>query len=395
MYDPLFDLPWWGSLLVFIALTQITIAGVTIFLHRNQAHRALDLHPIVSHFFRLWLWMTTGMVTREWVAIHRKHHAKVETKDDPHSPVVKGINKVLWGGVLLYRKEAENQETMNNYGHDTPNDWLERNIYSPWNKVGILILMAIYLTVFGLGLGLLFWIIHMLWIPFWAAGVVNGIGHYWGYRNFEVKDASTNIIPWAFWIGGEELHNNHHTYPSSAKFSVKPWEFDIAWLYIRLMSMVGLAKVRKVAPKPVYDTEKTTCDIDTVKAVIRNRFQIMSRFTRDVLSSVCREELQKADPGDHENRGLLKRARRLLKKAPERLSENSQAQVNQILKKNTTLETVYSMKKKLQDVWQRSATTQDNLLHALEEWCRQAEATGIQALRDFSRKLRTYSLAPA
>lgn len=395
MYDPLLDLPWWGSLLAFIILTHITIAGVTIFLHRSQAHRALDLHPIMSHFFRFWLWMTTGMITREWVAIHRKHHAKVETKDDPHSPIIKGINKILWGGVLLYRKESRNQATMDNYGHDTPNDWLERNIYSRWNQIGILILMAIYLTVFGLGLGLLFWIIHMLWIPFWAAGVINGIGHYWGYRNFEVKDASTNIVPWAFWIGGEELHNNHHTYPSSAKFSVKPWEFDIGWFYINLLSMVGLAKIRKVAPKPIYDTAKTACDIDTVKAVIRNRFQIMSRFTRDVLSNVCKEELQKADPGDRESRGLLKRAKRLLKKAPERLSKNSQAQVSQILKKSTALETVYSMKEKLQDVWQRSATTQENLLHALEEWCRQAEATGIQALKDFSQMLRTYSLAPA
>lgn len=395
MYDPLFDLPWWGSLLTIIILTHITIAGVTIYLHRCQAHRALDLHPIVSHFFRFWLWMTTGMVTKEWVAIHRKHHAKVETKDDPHSPIVEGINKVLWGGVLLYRKESQNQATMDNYGHDTPDDWLERNVYSRWNQIGILILMAIYFAVFGLGLGLLFWVMHMLWIPFWAAGVINGIGHYWGYRNFEVKDASTNIIPWAFWIGGEELHNNHHTYPSSAKFSVKPWEFDIAWLYIRLLSMVGLAKVRKVAPKPIYDTEKTACDIDTVKAVIRNRFQIMSRFTRDVLSNVCKEELQKADPSDRESWGLLKRAKRLLKKAPERLSKNSQAQVSQILKKSTALETVYSMKEKLQDVWQRSATTQENLLHALEEWCKQAEATGIQALRDFSQKLRTYSLAPA
>lgn len=392
MLNGLIDLPWWGYIVVALAFTHITIASVTIYLHRHQAHRALELSPVVSHFFRFWLWLTTGMVTKEWAAIHRKHHAKCETEDDPHSPQVLGLKKVLWTGAELYRAEAHVQETMDKYGHGTPNDWLENKVYTPYSGKGILLMLAINLVLFGPA-GLSIWAVQMIWIPFFAAGIINGVGHYWGYRNFEAPDASTNIVPWGIIIGGEELHNNHHTYPSSAKLSNKWWEFDIGWLYIKTLSFFGLARVKKVPPKPVIDPAKNTCDLETVKAVIANRFQIMARFAREVTSSVCRDELSKLDRGNHDW-ALLKKARKLLTREESLLDDTARERLKMTLEKNQTLNTVYAMKAKLQDIWQRSATTQENLLQALDEWCRQAEATGIQALKEFSRKLRTYTVAP-
>ena len=393
MLNGFIDLPWWGYIIVTLALTHITIAGVTIYLHRHQAHRALELHPLVSHFFRFWLWLTTGMVTKEWAAIHRKHHAKCETPDDPHSPQILGIRKVLWDGAGLYRQAAEKKEIMDRYGHGTPDDWIERRLYSRHSAWGLGIMLLADLALFG-PIGLTIWAVQMMWIPFFAAGVINGIGHYWGYRNFEITDASTNIVPWGILIGGEELHNNHHTYASSAKLSCKWWEFDIGWLYIRVLRALGLATVKKLPPEPAFDENKQACDVETVKAVIANRFQIMSRFAREVMHNVHREEMKKANPADKESWKLLKKARRLMVQEAVLLDEASRKWLHRALACSPTLDTVYSMKQKLQDIWQRSATTQENLLHALEDWCRQAEATGIQALRDFSRKLRTYSLQP-
>ena len=393
LLNGLIDLPWWGYVLVTLVLTHITIASVTIFLHRQQAHRALDLHPVVSHFFRFWLWLTTGMVTKEWAAIHRKHHAKVETPDDPHSPQQWGIKKVLWDGTALYKAEARNTETINKYGHGTPDDWLERHIYTPHNAWGIGLMFVVNLILFG-PIGITIWAVQMAWIPFFAAGVINGIGHYWGYRNFEVRDASTNIVPWGILIGGEELHNNHHTFPSSAKLSSKRWEFDIGWLYIRALAMVGAARVKKIPPELTLDAPKQHIDIDTVKAVVTGRFHVMAQFARDVLHHVHREELKKADPSDRESWALLKRAKRLMVKEATLLDETNRTWLRRVLELNTTFKTVYIMKQKLADVWQRSASTQEHLRHAIEEWCRQAEATGIKALQDFSLKLRSYRLAP-
>jgi stearoyl-CoA desaturase (delta-9 desaturase) len=395
MIDGIFSLSWWGYALVALGLTHITIASVTIFLHRHQAHRALDLHPIVSHFFRLWLWLTTGMVTREWAAIHRKHHAKVETADDPHSPKVRGLNRVLWTGALLYRAESCNTETIEKYGFGTPDDWIERRVYSAHPWLGIVIMLAADLVLFGPLPGGIIWLVQMVWIPFWAAGVINGIGHYWGYRNFEVQDASNNIIPWGILIGGEELHNNHHTYASSAKLSAKWWEFDIGWMYIRILEILRLARVKKLPPQLASDPEKWQCDTETVKAVIRNRFQIMARFTREVLHSVHREELKAADHTDRESRALLKRARAWMSKEISHLDEHTVKRLRHVLNRNRRLDTVYRMKMGLQSIWDRSSTTQEHLIHALEDWCRQAEATGIRALREFSRRLRTYTLAPS
>lgn len=263
---PLFSLPWWGYILVALVLTHITIASVTIYLHRNQAHRALELSPIVSHFFRFWLWLTTGMVTKEWAAIHRKHHAKCETKEDPHSPQVAlrtltGFSRraafmckwIFWEGVRSYVRESHIAETLERYGSNTPNDWMERKIYSHYTKIGALVVMpAINFMLFGWA-GVVIWGVQMIWIPVFAAGIVNGVGHAWGYRSFasfhritKEEDASRNIVPWGIVIGGEELHNNHHWVETSAKLSFQWYEFDIGWLYIRLLEMAGLAsKVKR------------------------------------------------------------------------------------------------------------------------------------------------------
>ena len=394
MLEGLITFPWWGYIIVALIFTHITIVAVTLYLHRYQAHRALDIHPVISHFFRFWLWLTTGMVTKEWAAVHRKHHAKVETPDDPHSPRQFGIRTVMWQGAELYRKESKNLETMKKYGHGTPDDWLERNLYTRHSGKGLALMFVIDVALFG-PIGITIWAIQMIWIPIFAAGIINGVGHYWGYRNYEVSDASTNIVPWGILIGGEELHNNHHTFGSSAKFSSKWWEFDIGWLYIQTMKALGLARVKKIPPELTCDSAKQHIDVDTVKAVITARFLVMSQFAREVMQHVHREELKKANRADRESWTLLKRARRLMVREAGLLDEASRKWLDTVLENNGTLKTVYVMKQKLQDVWQRSATTQDHLLQALQEWCREAEATRIEALRHFSQKLRTYTLVRA
>ena len=390
MVSGLIALPWWGYLLVTLGVTHITILSVTIFLHRHQAHRALDLHPVISHFFRLWLWLTTGMGTKEWVAVHRKHHAKVETPEDPHSPVVEGINKVLWDGVDLYRQETAKPETLAQYGHGTPDDWIERNVYSRFTFGGVIILLFINFVLFGF-VGISIWAIQMAWIPFFAAGVINGIGHWWGYRNFESPDASTNIIPFAFVIGGEELHNNHHAFASSAKFSVKPWEFDLGWFYIRMMKKFKLAKVKKLAPKPMFNSDKPLVDYDTVSAVITNRFNVMSDYARVVIKDVYKDEMRKASVT---RKRLMRRGRKLLHRADTLLDANSQRRLHELLDENETLKTVYEYRRKLQAIWQEKTADKESLVYQLQEWCHQAEATGIEALEEFAQSLRAYTLQP-
>jgi len=391
MINGILDFTLWQSLLAVLLLTHVTIAAVTIYLHRHQAHRALELRPVVSHFFRFWLWLTTGMVTREWVAIHRKHHAKCETVEDPHSPQVRGIRKVLLEGAELYKAEAANKETLEKYGHGTPADWIERTLYTPHSAAGIGLMLLLDLFLFGVA-GIAVWGIQMLWIPFFAAGVINGLGHWWGYRNYEVPDASTNIVPWGVLIGGEELHNNHHTFASSAKLSSRWWEFDIGWLYIRLLGLLGLARVRKVAAQPLLDPAKAAVDMDTLVAIVTNRFQVMSRYGRDVLKRVHRDEMRRA--GSHA-RPLLRKARHLLMRDESLIDEQSQRQLDSLLSDSQRLETVYRFKQRLQALWRLSADSNEHLLHALQEWCRQAETSGIHALRDFVRVLRSYSTRPA
>jgi len=392
MHDGILDLPWWGIIVAALILTHITIASVTIFLHRHQAHRAIDVHPVLSHFFRFWLWLTTSMVTKQWVAIHRKHHAKCETEQDPHSPVVMGINTVMWRGAELYRKEGDKQETLDAYGHNTPDDWLENNLYSGrTNKLGIALMLLINILLFG-PIGLTVWAVQMAWIPFWAAGVINGAGHYVGYRNFEVSDGSTNLIPWGIIIGGEELHNNHHAFGSSAKFSVKPWEFDIGWMYIRILSFIGLARVRKLAPKPILDRSKLVLDKDTVMALVTNRFQVMSDYARQVMKSVYKEEVSRTKDGIL--RFQLKRARKLLVRDSFLMDPTSKADLATALSRHQSLDTVYEFRQRLEEIWQKTTDSQEQLLVAIQEWCQQAEASGIQALEEFAQSLKNYSLQP-
>jgi len=391
MLNGLVDLPWWGYVLVALGFTHVTIAAVTIFLHRHQAHRALDLHPIVSHFFRFWLWLSTGMVTKEWTAVHRKHHARCETEEDPHSPQVFGLPKVFWEGAELYRKESRNAQTLEKYGRGTPDDWLERHVYTGSSKMGIVTMFILNVLLFG-PIGITIWAVQMIWIPLFAAGVINGIGHFWGYRNYESPDASTNIVPWGILVGGEELHNNHHAFPSSAKLSSKPWEFDIGWLYIRSFEIMGLAKVKKVAPEPVINPAKQTADMETVKAILVNRLHVLSRYAKDVVVPVLREEAHKADEGC---RHLLKRARSTLVRGEAVMGEEDKTQLQAALSRSQRLTTVYEYKTRLQELWQRSHTSQDSLLHHLQDWCKQAEETGIKGLQDFARSLKGYTIQHA
>lgn len=385
------DLNAWQAVLATLLMTHLTIAAVTIFLHRAQAHRALELHPVVAHCFRLWLWLTTGMITKEWVAVHRCHHAKCETAEDPHSPQVLGLGKVLGEGAELYAAATTDRALVERYGHGTPDDWLERRIYSrlTWQGPGLMLLLD--LALFGL-YGPTVWAVQMLWIPLWAAGVVNGVGHAIGYRSFESPDASTNILPWGILIGGEELHNNHHAFPSSARLSSKWWEFDIGWLYIRTLSVLRLARVKKVAPQPHVIAGKRQVDMDTLRAVIVSRMHVFARYTKEVMTPVSRAELCR--DAAHCRR-MVRRTQRLLIKQGRRLDAVARARVEQILAQSQTLATVYQFRERLQDIWERRAPSQEALLGSLQEWCQQAEATGIQALEGFSRNLRGFSLQSA
>ena len=388
MFTGLLDLSGWQLVGVTLLLTHVTIASVTIFLHRSQAHRAVDLHPAVSHFFRFWLWLTTGMVTVEWVAIHRKHHAKCETPEDPHSPQVEGLNTVLWKGTWLYRRESRNADTIRRYGQGTPDDWLERHLYRGHNFVGILLMLGIDLLLFGLP-GLLVWGVQMVWIPFWAAGVINGVGHFWGYRNWRTADASTNIFPWGIVIGGEELHNNHHAFASSARLSARWWEFDIGWLYIRVLSVLGLAKVKKLAPRIRVDRSKTVVDMDTVRAVLGNRVQVLSHYARKVVKPVTREELcRSADSCRRKYRAVQK----LLMRDEESLDEPTRTRLVRLLEESQVLATVHQFQEGLQEIWGRTAASQEARLNALQDWIRRAEASGVEALQQFAHNLRGYTL---
>ncbi len=390
MYTGLIDLPWWGYVLVTLVFTQITIACVTIFLHRHQAHRALDLHPIPSHLFRFWLWLATGVVTREWASIHRKHHAKCETAEDPHSPIILGIKKVLLEGYELYRKEAGNKETMERYGHGTSDDWLERNLYGKHSSLGISLMLVIDVLLFG-PVGLTIWAVQMAWIPINAAGIINGVGHYWGYRNFQCADASTNILPLAIFIGGEELHNNHHAYASSAKLSSKWYEFDIGWGYIRILQTLGLAQVKKLAPQLRVNLTKTVCDMETLQAVISNRYEVTAKYAKSLKKTyseeISRLKLQASDRFDVD----VARARQWLHLDENILTPQQKNKLTELIAASPTLAKAYALRQELAAIWQRSTASKEQLVKQLEDWCRRAEDSGITALQEFSRRLRCYA----
>jgi stearoyl-CoA desaturase (delta-9 desaturase) len=391
LFSGVFDLPWWGYVLAALALTHVTIASVTIFLHRCQAHRALELHPAASHFFRFWLWLTTGMVTREWAAIHRKHHAKCETAEDPHSPQQLGIHRVLWGGVFLYVKESHNRETLERYGHGTPDDWLERNLYSRFSILGITLMGAADLLLFGLVPGALILLTQIVWIPFWAAGVINGIGHFWGYRSWSTEDVSTNIVPWGILIGGEELHNNHHAYVTSAKLSNKWYELDIGWLYIRVLAALGLAQVKKIAPTPRFAKAKPAVDLETLQAVITHRYDVLARYAKSLRATYA-EEVKKLRRFAPQDAHMLQGLKRWLHRDEKTLPETERLKLAEVLKKSSALHTVYSMRAELAALWERSSASREQLVRQLQDWCHRAEASGIRPLVDFSQRLRRYAL---
>jgi stearoyl-CoA desaturase (delta-9 desaturase) len=379
----------WQVFIFTMIATHITIVSVTIFLHRCQAHRALELHAIPSHFFRFWLWLTTGQVTKEWAAIHRKHHAKCDTAEDPHSPVTRGIKKVLFEGAELYRAESKNRETITKYGHGTPDDWLERNIYTKYSGVGVVLMLFIDVMLFGV-IGISVWAVQMMWIPITAAGIINGIGHYWGYRNYDCADASTNIVPWGILIGGEELHNNHHTFGTSAKLSSKWYEFDIGWMYIRIMEIIGLAQVKKIAPQPKFDRKKLIADLDTLQSVIANRYDVMSKYAKS-LKYAWHAELVQLKEKTHLEASFLRSSKKLLQREPGKLEATHRQQLSELFAHSKALETMHEMRVELGAIWERSNASRDQLLHQLQDWCVRAEASGIKALQDFSLRLRTYA----
>ena len=390
-YYGLLDLSAWQLVAVTLMMTHLTIVSVTIYLHRYSAHRALELNAGLKHFFRFWLWLTTAQNTREWTAIHRKHHAKCETPDDPHSPVHKGLGTVLRKGAELYREEARNEETLRIYGKNCPDDWIERNLYTRFKLGGIALMAVIDLLLFGT-IGITIWAIQMMWIPFWAAGVVNGLGHAVGYRNFECRDAATNLVPWGIIIGGEELHNNHHTYPNSAKLSVRRWEFDMGWMWIRLLSLLRLAKVQRVAPIAHRVEGKASLDMDTAMAILNNRFQIMAQYRKLVIAPLVKQELDKVDASV---RHRFRRAKRLLSRETSLLQDRHHVRIESMLAHSQALKTIYEKRLALQQIWARTSANGHDMLAAMKEWVHEAEASGIHSLRDFAAQLKTYSLRPA
>lgn len=389
----------WQVLLYTLLTTHITIVSVTVYLHRSQAHRALDLHPIVAHFFRFWLWLGTGMVTREWVAVHRKHHARCETEDDPHSPQTRGIATVFWRGAELYRAEAANADTIRRFSHGTPDDWLDRNLYRRFSALGIALMLVLNVWLFGV-LGLTVWAVQMAWIPVTAAGIINGIGHYWGYRNFEAPDASTNISPWGILIGGEELHNNHHTYPTAAKFKVKPYEFDIGWVYICLMQTVGLARVKKTPPRLQLGPLRSTVDENALEALIANRYEIMAAYAADIRAACQREisslKAAKGKPvaassaaGGGISLSVLQTARRWLHRDEQKVPEGARADLLLARKHHPVLDTMTRMRDELTALWNTTSRSKQQLVADLAAWCRRAEDSGIEALEQLALRLRS------
>ena len=385
--------PTWVQLLLWLlVVTQLTIFTVTLYLHRSQAHRGVDFHPVLAHCFRFWSWLTTSMITREWAAIHRKHHAKVETAEDPHSPVHKGIRTVMWRGAELYRAAREERADIEKYGKGCPDDWLERHLYTPRANWGPVLMLLVSVVLFG-AMGVAAWAVQMLWIPFWAAGVVNGLGHWWGYRNFESDDTSTNLTPWAVWIGGEELHNNHHSFPSSAKFALRKWEFDIGWAAIKVLEALRLAKVLRVAPTLDVRPNIAMPDLDTIRALLAHRYLAMTEFRRNVLKPALREEA--AARGVKVRQLLSRRMRRGLVDDGRWLKPDARAQLQAWVDASPRMQALIEHRRRLAAVLETRSANASESLHALQAWCRDAEASGITALQAYAARLKGYALVPA
>ena len=382
---------WWKPILFVIVAGHLTNVSVTLFLHRAQTHRGVKLHFLAALPMRLWLWLSTAIVTKEWVACHRKHHAFADREGDPHSPLMEGLRNIILKGAFYYRKTVRSPGVLDKYGKGTPNDWLERHLLSPLNWVGILVMLAVDVYLFGFFVGAAVWGVQMIWIPFWAAGIINGVGHAVGYRNFNVKDESRNISPIAIWLGGEELHNNHHAYVTSAKLSNKWYELDIGWLYIRVLAALGLAQVKKIAPTPKFAEAKPAVDLETLQAVIMHRYDVLARYAKS-LRATYTEEMKKLRRLAPQDAHMLQGLKRWLHRDEKTLLETERLKLAEILKKSTALDTVYSMRAELAALWERSSASGEQLVRQLQDWCRRAEASGIRPLVEFSLRLRRYAL---
>ena len=382
---------WWAMLAYLLVVTQVTIFTVTLYLHRSQAHRGVDFHPVLAHFFRFWSWLTTSMITREWAAIHRKHHAKCETEEDPHSPMHKGIGTVFWKGADLYREARLDRASIEQYGKGCPDDWIERKLYTRFATLGVVLLLVASFVLFGFK-GVTAWAVQMAWIPFWAAGVINGLGHWWGYRNFETTDTATNLTPWALWIGGEELHNNHHAFPSSARFSMRRWEFDIGWAAIKGLEKVGLAKVLRVAPSLDIRPNIAVPDGETLRALLSHRFQAMTDYQRNVLKPALREEAAAA--GARLRELLPRRMRRGLVDDGRWLKPDAREQLRSWVSQRPRIHVLVEYRARLAALLEARSHDAAERLHQLQAWCQEAEASGIRALQEYSMRLKGYALAP-
>ncbi len=388
----LLQLGWWEMLLYLLIATQVTIFTVTLYLHRSQAHRGVDFHPVVAHFFRFWSWLTTSMITKEWAAIHRKHHAKCETEDDPHSPMHKGIGTVFWRGADLYSAARLNREDIEQYGKGCPDDWIERRLYTRFANAGVALLLALSFVLFGFK-GVAAWAIQMAWIPFWAAGVINGLGHWWGYRNFETTDTATNLTPWAVWVGGEELHNNHHAFPSSAKFALRRFEFDIGWAAIRLLAALRLARVLRVAPTLRLRPNIHIPDAETLKALLAHRFQAMTDYQRNVLAPALREEAAAAGA---KLRALLPRKlRKAMADDGRWLQPDARAQLQAWVEARPRIRGLLEQRRRLAEVLESRGHDAAERLRRRQAWCAEAEASGVRALQEYAARLRGYALVQA
>ena len=372
----------------FLVVTQITIFSVTLYLHRCAAHRGVDMHPALAHVFRFWTWLTTAMVTKEWIAIHRKHHARCETEEDPHSPKTHGIAKVFFHGVTLYQKALKDRPMIEQYGHGSPEDWIERKVYTPWPELGPTLMLFINIALFG-AVGVTIWALQMIWIPVMAAGVINGLGHWWGYRNFETSDMATNLVPWGVIVGGEELHNNHHAFPSSANFALRPHEFDIGYAMLRLFEKLGLARVLRVAPTIELRPWVQQADTETLKALVQHRFSVMTAYFRNVTVPVLREEAQAATEKVHKLSGRLRRA---LANDGRWLDAPAREKLSRWVESRPLLSTVCEHRRRLAEVLDRAGRNSESVLQSLQDWCRDAEASGIRSLQEYARLLRGYSL---
>ena len=388
LINGLIDFTWVEYLIYTLVVTQITIMSITLFLHRGVCHSAIEIKPILSHFFRFWLWLTTSMKTADWVAIHRKHHAKVETIDDPHSPIVHGINTVLFRGADLYNEERGNKETIEKYSKNCPNDWIEQKIYSGKSNFGILILFVLNIFLFGV-VGIIIWAIQMMWTPIFAAGGINGAGHYYGYRNFDTPDESTNLIPFAIFIGGEELHNNHHAFATSAKFSSKPWEFDIGWLYIKIFSILGLVKIKRLALNTIVEKTDKELDSETAYVLLRSKIMVITNYTKKVIKPILKRESKAAS---NELKKLIKKSKNSFIRQPDRISNQSITDLQKIFDESVSLSVVYNFKNKLHDILNNKYTELEKFKETIEGWRLEAKKEGIDYLDEFSDSLKGYKI---